>query len=54
MKQKAKEDKAAEKEREAQAKAEADRKAAEDRKTLLQALSESGKSVEEILGFHNM
>lgn len=54
LKQKAKEDKAAEKEREAQAKAEADRKAAEDRKRLLQALSESGKSVEEILGFHNM
>ena len=54
QKLKAKEDKAAEKEREAQAKAEADRKAAEDRKRLLQALSESGKSVEEILGFHNM
>ena len=54
QKLKAKEDKAAEKEREAQAKAEADRKAAEDRKRLLQALSESGKSVEEILRFLNM
>ena len=53
QKLKAKEDKVAEKRREAEAKAEADRKAAEDRKRLIHALSESGKSVEEILAFLN-
>jgi transposase-like protein len=53
LKQKAKEDKAEEKRREAAAKAEAERKAAEDKKKLLQALTESGKSVDELLAFLN-
>ena len=54
QKLRAKEDRAAERRRAAEAKTEADRKAAEDREKLIQALSESGKSVDEILGFHNM
>ena len=54
LKQKEKEDRAAERRRAAEAKTEADRKAAEDREKLIQALSESGKSVEEILRFLNM
>ena len=54
QKLRAKEDRGAERRRAAEAKTEADRKAAEDREKLIQALSESGKSVDEILGFHNM
>ena len=54
LKQKEKEDRAAERRRAAEAKTEADRKAAEDREKLIQALSESGKSIEEILRFLNM
>ena len=53
QKQKAKEDRAEEKRREAAAKAEAERKAAADKEKLLQALSESGKSVDELLAFLN-
>ena len=53
QKQMAEEAKEAEKKREAAAKAEAERKAAEDKKKLIQALSESGKSVDEILAFLN-
>ena len=54
QKLRAKEDRGAERRGAAEAKTEADRKAAEDREKLIQALSESGKSVDEILGFHNM
>jgi small-conductance mechanosensitive channel len=53
LKQKAKEERAEEKRREAAAKAEAERKAAADKEKLLQALSESGKSVDELLAFLN-
>jgi transposase-like protein len=53
QKQKAREEKAEEKRREAEAKAEAERKAAEDKAKLLQALTESGKSVDELLAFLN-
>jgi transposase-like protein len=53
LKQKAKEDRAEEKRKEAAARAEAERKAAEDKEKLLQALSESGKSVDELLAFLN-